>query len=341
VFALAPDGGGGVLAGGSFRTLDLAAQHGVASFSAAPVNTVAPVLSGTPALGQVLSCSQGTWSGSLPQTFAYQWLRDSTPIAGATSAGYTVTTADQGHQLSCQLTASNLAGSTAAMSNSVSIPPDTSAPSISITTPANGATYTQGQVVNASYTCTDPDGAADIATCAGPVAFSSPINTSTVGSHGFTVNAVDRAGNAVSQTVSYTVAASSKPGTPTPTVHTSGRVFTKALGATVLVHPGIKVSCPAGGRPCTASLTATVIVPASAARATKTKRIVIGRANFTIPAGKSKDLTFKLNRAGAKLLRKLGHLRVKIVVISRVDHNKPITTTKTITIKAPPRKHRH
>jgi hypothetical protein len=336
VAALAPDGGGGIVIGGAFSTLSLGAQEGVASFSVAPANTAAPVLSGTPAVGQLLSCSPGTWTGS-PPVYAYQWLRDGSPIAAATSAGYTIASADQGHQFSCQVSAGNLAGSAQATSSSVAIPPDTSAPSITITTPANGATYTQGQVVDASYACTDPDGASDVASCSGPVASGARIDTSTTGSHSFTVTSADQVGNSASQTVTYTVAASTKPGTPTPKVTTSGRVFAKALGATVLVHPGIKVSCPAGSSPCTVDLTATVTVPATAARTKKTKRIVIGRANFTIPAGQSRDLTFKLNRAGAKLLRKLGHLRVTVTILSRVDHNKPITNTKTITIKAPPR----
>jgi hypothetical protein len=82
-------------------------------------------------------------------------------------------------------------------------------------------------------------------------------------------------------------------------------------------------------------------VPASAARANNTKRVVIARARFTIPAGKAEKLTFKLNREGAWLLRPLKTLRVTVAVISRVGHNAPITTTKTITIKAPAHKHRH
>jgi hypothetical protein len=83
---------------------------------------------------------------------------------------------------------------------------DTSAPAITITSPAGGAQYAQHQVVNASYSCTDPDGAADVATCAGPVASGSAIDTSTVGSHAFAVNASDHAGNKSARTVNYTVA---------------------------------------------------------------------------------------------------------------------------------------
>jgi hypothetical protein len=81
--------------------------------------------------------------------------------------------------------------------------------------------------------------------------------------------------------------------------------------------------------------------PASTARAPKTKRLVIGRAHFTIPAGTSKELSLKLNRQGTRLLRKLGRLSVVVTVVARVDHNKPITATKTVTIKAPASKHRH
>jgi hypothetical protein len=100
------------------------------------------------------------------------------------------------------------------------------------------------------------------------------------------------------------------------------------------------VSCPTGGDPCTADETATAQVPASAA-GVKTKKNVIGSLHFTIPARNSKELTFKLNAKGARLLRKLKTLRVTVTVVSRVGHNTPITTTKTITIKAPAGKRKH
>ena len=53
----------------------------------------------TPAVGDELSCSEGTWSDS--PSFAYQWLRNGAPIGGATSSIYTVTTADEGKLLQC------------------------------------------------------------------------------------------------------------------------------------------------------------------------------------------------------------------------------------------------
>ncbi len=75
----------------------------------APVNTAAPTLTGTPALGQTLTCSQGTWSNS-PTSFSYAWLRNGAPIAGQTAGTYVVQVADEGHTISCQVTAGNGGG---------------------------------------------------------------------------------------------------------------------------------------------------------------------------------------------------------------------------------------
>ena len=87
-----------------------------------PANTSAPVASGTPAPGQALSCSNGSWTGYPPPTFTYQWLRDGTPIAGASTGAYEVQAADQGYGLACQVTASNSAGSESATSNTLQVP---------------------------------------------------------------------------------------------------------------------------------------------------------------------------------------------------------------------------
>lgn len=64
-------------------------------------------------------------------------------------------------------------------------------------------TYILKQKVIASYTCTD--GGSGLATCTGPVASGSKINTASVGSKTFTVIATDNVGNTASQSVSYIV----------------------------------------------------------------------------------------------------------------------------------------
>jgi hypothetical protein len=80
---------------------------------------------------------------------------------------------------------------------------DGTPPTISVRSPAAGGTYSQGQTVNAGYSCADA--ASGVRSCTGPVENGAPINTSAPGQHLFTVTATDRAGNEASQTVSYTV----------------------------------------------------------------------------------------------------------------------------------------
>ncbi len=79
-------------------------------------------------------------------------------------------------------------------------------PTISIVSPANGATYTQGQVVNASFSCTPPEGTT-VEFCVGSVANGTAIDTSTLGSHTFEVEGEDKDGAEAEKSVSYTVVA--------------------------------------------------------------------------------------------------------------------------------------
>ncbi len=87
----------------------------------APANTTLPVVSGTPAVGQTLSCSTGSWSGTPAPTFAYQWLIGGTPIPGATAGTYQVQSADEGHSLACEVTAKNVVKSVSALSVAVAV----------------------------------------------------------------------------------------------------------------------------------------------------------------------------------------------------------------------------
>jgi len=74
----------------------------------APVNTVAPSVTGTAVVGQTLTGTNGTWTGS-PTSYSYQWYRGATLITGATSSSYTLVQADAGNtsNIKCTVTASN------------------------------------------------------------------------------------------------------------------------------------------------------------------------------------------------------------------------------------------
>ncbi len=94
----------------------------VALTPAAPNNTSAPSASGTAAVGQTLSCSNGSWSGVTPIKYTYQWLRDGSSIGGSTGSTYVVQSGDQGHGLSCEVTATNTNGHASAKSNTLNVP---------------------------------------------------------------------------------------------------------------------------------------------------------------------------------------------------------------------------
>ena len=83
-----------------------------------PVNTVAPVASGTTTVGSTLSCTTGTWTNS-PTSYAYQWLRNGANISGATSSTYLTVTADGGTSIRCTVIATNVHGSGTATSKRV------------------------------------------------------------------------------------------------------------------------------------------------------------------------------------------------------------------------------
>ena len=73
-----------------------------------------PTITGTAKSGNTLSASPGTWSGTPPLSFSYQWQRchpGCANIAGATLDAYTAASADVGGSLRALVTASNAAGS--------------------------------------------------------------------------------------------------------------------------------------------------------------------------------------------------------------------------------------
>ncbi|HET9050156.1 MAG TPA: DNRLRE domain-containing protein, partial [Candidatus Dormibacteraeota bacterium] len=85
-------------------------------------STAAPAISGTAQTGQVLTASNGTWSGTTPMTFAEQWQRCDTggsgcaAIPGATAGTYTPASADVGATIRVTVTATNGGGSATATS---------------------------------------------------------------------------------------------------------------------------------------------------------------------------------------------------------------------------------
>jgi hypothetical protein len=93
----------------------------------APANTSAPTISGSAQVGQTLTAAPGSWSGTPPLSYAYQWRRCDEPgnvctdIAGATAPSYGVVALDVGATLRALVTASNSGGSATAGSAGTSV----------------------------------------------------------------------------------------------------------------------------------------------------------------------------------------------------------------------------
>jgi hypothetical protein len=101
----------------------------------APANTHPPEISGVTEEGQTLTASTGSWEGTPPLTYGYQWQECSATgehcsnIAHATSASYELAASDVGHTVTAVVSATNRAGSANA----------TAAPSAVVTAPPPGA----------------------------------------------------------------------------------------------------------------------------------------------------------------------------------------------------------
>jgi hypothetical protein len=126
---------------------------GAAVADTAPVNTALPTITGTPQQGHTLTVQSGSWSGTTPLVFTYQWKRcdvngaSCSGIAGATGQTYMLESSDVGSTLRISVTATNSAGSASVLSDPSAVigalhaPLNTSAPSISGTA-QQGATLT-------------------------------------------------------------------------------------------------------------------------------------------------------------------------------------------------------
>ncbi len=119
-----------------------------------PSNTSAPTITGSDVDGQTLTAGTGSWSGSLPLSYAYQWElcngsgESCTNISGATSSTYLLGHGDVGGTLRVKVTASNTGGSASSTSAATGVvaalaPSNTSLPGIS-------GTVRDGQTLTAS-----------------------------------------------------------------------------------------------------------------------------------------------------------------------------------------------
>jgi ribosomal protein L14 len=118
-----------------------------------PSNTAPPTIAGETEQGQVLSADAGSWSGTQPISYAYQWQRCDTGGANCTNIGsptstYALTSADVGSTIVVAVTASNSGGSATASSVPSTIV--AASPPVNTALPTISGVAQQGQTLNAS-----------------------------------------------------------------------------------------------------------------------------------------------------------------------------------------------
>jgi hypothetical protein len=125
-----------------------------------PANTTAPSISGTPADGNTLTASTGSWTNS-PTSYTYTWDQCNASGTGCTPTtvsgnSYQVTSPDNGDTIEVTVTATNAGGSASSTSAPTAVVPGGTAPPPPPPAPANTAlptisgTAQQGQALTAS-----------------------------------------------------------------------------------------------------------------------------------------------------------------------------------------------
>ena len=137
--------------------LVLPSGEGIAAPPTAPSNTAEPAISGRVEQGATLTASNGTWTGTQPIAFAYQWVRcgadggqpdggNCAIISRAIDRRYRLLRADVGSRLRVRVTAMNVDGSKTVASNPTGV---VVGPPVNTSTPGVRGTTTVGSAVTA------------------------------------------------------------------------------------------------------------------------------------------------------------------------------------------------
>jgi hypothetical protein len=211
------------------------------SYGAAPVNTVAPVVSGTATVGQTLSTTNGTWTGAPAPTFTYQWQRVTTNISGATSSTYVLVDADGGSTIRCVVKATNAVAPSGVTANSNST---AAVAAIVPGAPTIGtATATGSSTATVAYTAPASNGGATITlytATSSPGGFTGTL--ATAGSGTITVT-----GLAATTSYTFTVKATNSVGQSAASGASNSITTTAVTGQQVYSYPySSNWLCPAG-----------------------------------------------------------------------------------------------
>ena len=133
-----------------------AATAVIAALGDVPANTKQPEPSGTPQEGRTVTVDTGSWSGTKPITYSYQW-QSCTPatgvctnIAGATRSSFRIGASQVGTRLRATVTATNSVGKTVAFSNLTTVVLAKATAPVNVSLPVISGSASVGQTLQAS-----------------------------------------------------------------------------------------------------------------------------------------------------------------------------------------------
>jgi hypothetical protein len=207
-------------------------------------------------------------------------------------------------------------------------PPVPGSPSARIMSPAPGGTYTQGQTVTTSFSCTEGANGPGLASCRDSnrsAVRSGRLDTATLGAHSYTVTATSLDGKTFAVDLAYRVVKRL-----TVAIGT-GRVI--VAGGRAPVH--LTCSGGAGGASCRGKLSLTIKV----GKGKRAKIVTLGSSSYSLkPGAKGKTLTVRLSGGALARLQQAAGRHLKVTAV--VTLNRRPIIRRTLVLRLPAKRRR-